>query len=97
MSDAPAAPSGQVPEGRSVPVAAPPRIDGAVITSLLAALGFLLALAIGGAIAWLKGDFTMLVGLGSVAATNMTTVVSYWVGSSARAPAAAIPPRGSVP
>ncbi len=85
MSDAAAA---------SVPVA--PRIDGAVITSLLAALGFLLALAIGGAIAWLKGDFTMLVGLGSVAATNMTTVVSYWVGSSARPPAV-IPPRGSAP
>lgn len=60
----------------------PPRIDGAVITSILAAAGFLLSLGIGGAVAWAKGDFTLLIALGGVSATNMTTTVSYWLGSS---------------
>lgn len=61
---------------------APRRRGGAIATSLAAQITFLLALAASAAWAWLKGDNTLLVAMCGVAATNATTVVGYWVGSS---------------
>lgn len=61
---------------------APPRNRGAVVTSIVAQVTFFIALAAAGAIAWIKNDYTLLTAMAGVAATNATTVVQYWVGSS---------------
>jgi hypothetical protein len=55
---------------------------GAVLISVTAQITFFLALVSSGAIAYFKGDYTLLMAMAGVAATNATTVVSYWVGSS---------------
>lgn len=53
-----------------------------VVISALTLLIFCVALAASGVIAWAKGDYTLLIAMAGVAATNFTTVVGYWVGSS---------------
>ena len=55
---------------------------GPVVISIVAQFTFLLALGAAAVIAWVKNDYTLLVAMAGVAATNATTVVSYWVGSS---------------
>ena len=55
---------------------------GPVVVSVVAQLTFLLALASSGVIAWVKNDYTLLIAMAGVAATNATTIVNYWVGSS---------------
>ena len=55
---------------------------GPVVISMVAQFTFLLALGAAAIIAWVKNDYTLLVAMAGVAATNATTVVSYWVGSS---------------
>ena len=55
---------------------------GPVVISIVAQFTFLLALGAATVIAWVKNDYTLLVAMAGVAATNATTVVSYWVGSS---------------
>lgn len=56
--------------------------QGAVVTSIVAQATFLGALLAAGVIAWAKADYTLLIAMAGVAATNATTVVNYWVGSS---------------
>lgn len=68
--------------GTTTAPAAPTRNRGAVVTSIVAQVTFFIALAAAGAIAWLKNDYTLLTAMAGVAATNATTVVQYWVGSS---------------
>lgn len=55
---------------------------GAVITSIVAQLTFFLALVAAAVIAWVKADYTLLTAMAGVAATNATSVVGYWIGSS---------------
>lgn len=55
---------------------------GAIAVSIIAHAMFFLALVASAAIAWTKNDFTILTAMCGVAATNVTTVVAYWVGSS---------------
>ena len=64
------------------PVAAPTPRQGAVIISVVAQVAFFLALVAAAVIAWVRNDYTLLTAMAGVAATNATTVVSYWVGSS---------------
>lgn len=65
------------------PVVAPTTSrQGAVVTSIVAQGTFFLALIASCVIAWVKGEYTLLTAMAGVAATNATTVVSYWVGSS---------------
>lgn len=53
-----------------------------MVVSVTAQIIFLLALAASCVVAWVKGDYTLLTAMGGIAATNATTVVGYWVGSS---------------
>jgi len=55
---------------------------GAVVISIVAQLTFFLALIASGAIAWYKQDYTLITAMAGVAATNATTIVGYWCGSS---------------
>lgn len=67
------------------PASPPPAAQasrGAIVTSIFAQVVFLLALAAAAIIAWYKQDYTLLTAMAGVAATNATTVVGYWVGSS---------------
>ena len=63
------------------PPQAPPQpcLLGAALISVLVLLSYLAAMVV----AYLEKDQTMLNTLLVVAATNATTVVGYWVGSSA--------------
>ena len=56
--------------------------SGAVVTSVVTQATFMGALIASGVIAWAKADYTLLIAMAGVAATNATTVVNYWVGSS---------------
>ena len=55
---------------------------GVVVTSIVAQVTFLAALVASAVIAWVKNDYSILMAMVGVAATNATTVVNYWVGSS---------------
>ncbi len=55
---------------------------GMIAVSLSGVVSFLVALIIGGIIAFTQGDYTLLIMLSGVAASNYSTVVSYWLGSS---------------
>ena len=59
------------------------RRTGAVVVSVVAQATFLIALVAACAIAWIKNDYTLLIALAGAAATNATSVVNYWIGSSA--------------
>lgn len=52
------------------------------MVSIVAQVTFFLALAASCVIAYVKADYTLLTAMAGVAATNATTVVGYWVGSS---------------
>jgi len=56
---------------------------GTIIATILGIVAYLIALAIAGIIAWTNKDYTLLILLAGVAAANFTTIMTYWVGSSA--------------
>lgn len=68
--------------GTVSPPPAPGRGRGAIAISFVAQLTFFLALAAAAAIAWFKSDLNLLIAMCGVAATNATTIINYWVGSS---------------
>ena len=84
MSDTAIPPAPSVTVAPAPPVAVPPRAlrQGAVVISAVAQATFFLALAASCVIAYVKSDYTLLTAMAGVAATNATTVVGYWVGSS---------------
>jgi hypothetical protein len=59
-----------------------PTRTGAIVISITAQVTFFLALAAACALAYYKAEYTLLTAMAGVAATNATTVVGYWVGSS---------------
>lgn len=59
-----------------------PSRTGAVVISITAQVTFFMALAAACVIAYLKAEYTLLTAMAGVAATNATTIVNYWVGSS---------------
>lgn len=75
--------SESVPPGLAPSAPAPPSRRGAVMISITAQATFFLALVAASLIAWYKQDYTLLTAMAGVAATNATTVVSYWVGNAA--------------
>jgi hypothetical protein len=73
--------------GTTTPPAAPGKADasrrlGTVVVSVVAQSTFLLALIAACVIAYRKDDYTLLIAMAGVAATNATSVVNYWIGSS---------------
>ncbi len=59
-----------------------PSRTGAIVISVTAQGTFFLALAAACALAYFKAEYTLLTAMAGVAATNATTIVGYWVGSS---------------
>jgi hypothetical protein len=74
--------SGTTPPVAPTPSQPQPNRRGVVIVSAIALFIFFLAIVAAALLAYIKGDWGLVGQMAMIAATNATTVVGYWVGSS---------------